>query len=68
MKTRTPVYEQQAPAGLHTREELEAMGLRPAPDELPRGLLKTWTDNSERMTGVFALEQTEPILTQAVSA
>ena len=68
MKTRTPVYEQQAPVGLHTREELEAMGLRPGPGELPRGLLKIWTADSERMTGVFDLEQTEPIRARAVSA
>ena len=68
VKKRTPLYEQQAPVGLHTREELEAMGLRPGPGELPHGLLKIWTADSERMTGVFDLEQTEPIRVRAVSA
>lgn len=68
MKLKTPVYQQQAPAGLHTHEELRAMGLRPMPGELPRGLLKVCTAEYERMTGVFDLDQTEPIAPQAVSA
>ncbi|KQR37762.1 hypothetical protein [Deinococcus sp. Leaf326] len=68
MTTRTPMYRQQAPAGLHTHDELEAMGLRPRPGELPRGVLKVRDGCDERMTGVFGLDQAEPIVGRAVSA
>ncbi|WP_235514622.1 hypothetical protein [Deinococcus sp. Leaf326] len=68
MTSRTPMYRQQAPAGLHTHDELKAMGLRPRPGELPRGILKVRNGCDERMTGVFGLDQVEPIVAQAVSA
>lgn len=67
-RSRIPVYRQQAPAGLYTREQLQTLGLRLMLGELPRALLKVCGADSEHTTGVFGLDQAEPLVSQAASA
>lgn len=61
------LYEQVTPDGLYTTEALEALGMAVTPGQRPAALLRVRRPAYERLTGVYRLDQTEP-LTRGLSA
>lgn len=63
-KRDVPRYDQTHPPHLATHEALKAEGLKPAPDQLPDGLLVVKTRDQESLRALYARAGAVPIEAQ----